>query len=286
MLIEKIGNRGVMFTFADNITVYLIDAGKKYFLCDTHLGPYSMEYIKQYICCQGHEKEAIIFNSHADWDHIWGNCAFANAVIIGHEACRKRMQEIGPFDLARLPEYHRGQITLVLPNLTFSDKMSFEDEGVNFIHSPGHTMDSALCFDRKDSVLFVGDLVEDPIPYLDDYDLDIYLKTLEFIKSFPARIKISSHSGIVDNTLIDRNISYVKDIFAGKSIDGAKYKDYQSVHKYNLNNRLFLPFERTVREKLGERFDYGFLRSEFTHLENMSHEELKEAMAGYLDRIE
>ena len=283
--ISKVGNRGVIFTFEDEITVYLINADNNWFLCDTHLGPQSMEYIKNYISMQSNKQELIVFNSHSDWDHIWGNCVFEDGIIIGHETCRKRMNEIGAFDLARLPEYHCGTIKIVLPNLTFTDRLTFAEDGIEFIYAPGHTIDSSICFDRKDSVLFVGDLVEYPIPYLDFEDLETYIKTLNFIKKFPASVKVSSHSGIIDNALIERNTKYVKDIFQGNSIDPMVYHECPSVHNFNINNRLFLKYEKMVREKLGQNFDYTLFRSNFEDLKTIGYTDLQKALELYLARL-
>ena len=282
---SKVGNRGIILTFDDDITVYLINTDNHWFLCDTHLGPQSMKYIKDYISMQSSKKTVIVFNSHSDWDHIWGNCMFQGGIIIGHETCRKRMNEIGQFDLARLTEYHRGIIKLVLPNLTFSDRLTFAEDEIEFIYAPGHTIDSSVCFDRKDSVLYVGDLVEYPIPYLDFNDLAIYIKTLDFVKSFPARVKISAHSGIIDNTLIERNTAYVKAIFLGNPIDPMVYQDCPSVHNFNINNRLFLKYENMVREKLGDNFDYTLFRSNFIDLKEVGYTDLQTALELYYAQL-
>jgi len=282
--VSKVGNRGVIFTFEDDITVYLIKTDKYWFLCDTHLGPESMEYIEKYILAQP-KKEVIVFNSHSDWDHIWGNCSFRDKIIIGHETCRKRMNEIGQFDLARLSEYHRGNINLLLPNLTFSDRLIFEEDEIEFTYAPGHTVDSSVCFDRKDGVLFVGDLVEYPIPYLDFDDLEAYIKTLNFIKNFPAKIKISSHSGIIDNVLIDCNITYIKNIFDGNPIDPIVYQECASVHNFNINNRLFLKYESMVREKLKDNFDYTSFRNNFEDLKKVSYMNLQKALVLYFEHL-
>lgn len=286
MLMREVQKRGLLFTFADNISVYLISTDKKYFICDTHLGPRSMEAVKQHIASQWPNKEIVIFNSHADWDHIWGNCAFPEAIIIGHETCRKRMQEIGAYDLAQLTEYHQGEIKLVLPSLTFSDKLVFEEEEVEFIYAPGHTIDCALCFDRQDSVLFVGDLIEYPLPYLDYHDLEAYIKTLEFIRNFRAKVIISAHSGIVEDRLIDDNIAYIKDVLLGNPINAAQFSEYRHVHQVNVNNMILLQFERIAREKLGKDFDYRSWRGAFKHWEHMCPEKLTEALKRYVDCIE
>lgn len=283
MVIQEIGTRGVIFTYEDDISVYLIKGDHSYILCDTHLGPLSMDIIKDYISTTHlPEKEILIFNSHSDWDHIWGNCAFPDAKIIAHEKARTRMFEIGKYELQRLAKFHNGEIELKLPSLTFSDKLALPDEGIEFIYAPGHTIDSSLCFDQKDSVLFVGDLVESPIPYLDYYYLDVFIKTLEFIKGFPSMIKLSAHSGIISDKLIERNISYIKGILHGESISSEMIGSSVEVHQYNLNNRLLLQYEPLIRDKLGKKFDYASYKSNFMNLGKVSTEDFKVEIENYI----
>lgn len=219
MIIEKVGNRGTIFMFQEGDTafsqdtyVYLIDAGEKLFLCDTHVGPKSMEIVKDYINSQGlGNKELIVFNSHGDWDHIWGNCAFPNEIIIAHESCRHRMLENGEKDLEKFKgKYHDGSFGLKLPNLTFDSRLKFEEYDIEFMYAPGHTVDSAICYDKKDSVLFVGDLVEHPYPYLNYDDLEAYISSLEYIKSIGAQTVLCGHSGKADENLINKNIAFIK----------------------------------------------------------------------------
>lgn len=281
MDIQTVGKRGVIFTFDDNISVYLIAADKSLFLCDSHLGPRSMEAVRHYIRQHWPKKEIVLFNSHADWDHIWGNCAFPGALIIGHEQCRARIRQTGQYDLERLADQHRGEIVLVPPNLTFSAELSFPEEEVSFIHAPGHTADSALCFDRRDTVLFVGDLVEAPIPYLDFPDLARYIKTLEIIKHMPAKIKISAHSGIVDEALIDRNIAYIRAVLLNEPVDTGDDETCKSVHNININNLLLLQWERVLRDRHGENFNYLGLRVAFPDWETMAPADLSSALESY-----
>ncbi|EGW37932.1 MBL fold metallo-hydrolase [Desulfosporosinus sp. OT] len=282
MIIQEIGIRGVIFTYEDDISVYLIKGDHQIVLCDTHLGPRSMNVVKDYLLTQSSPKELLVFNSHSDWDHIWGNCAFKGAKIIGHEKLKPRMQEIGYYELDLLRKFHNGEIQLRYPNLTFSEKLSLEDEDIEFIYAPGHTIDSALCFDRRDSILFIGDLVEYPIPYLDYYDLDVFIKTLELIKHFPAQIKISAHSGIVDNDLIERNLSYIQGIQLGQPIAPEMIESSAEVHQYNLNNRLLLKYEPFIREKLGESFDYTSYKNNFMDIGQVNSDDFEATLAKYL----
>lgn len=285
MNIREIGTRGVIFTYEDDISLYLIKSDHHFVLCDTHLGPLSMNVIKDYLLTQLTPKELIVFNSHSDWDHIWGNSAFVGAKIIAHEKARTRMQELGEFELNRLTKFHNGEIELKYPTLTFSEKLTLEDEDIEFIYAPGHTIDSSLCFDRRDSVLFVGDLVEFPIPYLDYYDLDAFIKTLERIKYFPAETKLSAHSGIVSNDLIERNLSYVKGIQLGQAIPPDMIGLSTEVHQYNINNRLLLKYEPLIREKYGKSFNYTSYKSNFLDLGQVNSDNFEAALGKYLREL-
>ncbi|AFM39504.1 Zn-dependent hydrolase, glyoxylase [Desulfosporosinus acidiphilus SJ4] len=285
MIIQEIGQRGVIFTFDDEISVYLIKGDHYHVLCDTHLGPASMNAVKDYLPYRLRPKELLVFNSHSDWDHIWGNCAFEDALIIGHETTRTRMLEIGNFELNRLKKFHNGRIELKYPNLTFQEKLTLADEGIEFIYAPGHTIDSSLCFDQRDSVLFVGDLVEFPIPYLDYYDLHAFVQTLEYIRNFPARTKLSAHSGIVADDLIERNLAYIEKIQQGQSVPRDMIGPSVEVHQYNLNNLLLLKYEPLIRKKFGPNFDYSAYKSNFSDLGTIPSEDFKAKLQNYLKRL-
>lgn len=282
MNLKTIGRRGCMITFDDNISVYLIHGERRVFLCDTHLGPDSMMAIKAYVGANWEDKEIVVFNSHSDWDHIWGNCAFDQGLIIAHDSCRTRMIERGDYELKQKVQYHQGAIRITLPNLTFDQQLTFTEDGVIFIHAPGHTVDSAVCFDRCDSVLFVGDLVEDPIPYLDAYDLEKYLITLDFVKNFSAGVTISAHSGIVDTALIDRNMAYIRDMLADKPVEACRYQGAAEVHQFNLKNRILLKYEQILRERLGGQFNYTAWLEGMSYLQAMRGDDLEAALQCYL----
>lgn len=280
MRIQHCGSRGTIFTFSDNISLYLIEASDRYFLCDTHLGPDSMAAVTEYLGKSLRKKPLIVFNSHSDWDHIWGNCAFADTMIIGHTLCRQRILENGAFDLARLASYHCGEVTLRPPNVTFSDRLVFDEAQLEFRHMPGHTADSAICIDYKDQVLFVGDLVEQPIPYLDFADLSGYIETLEWLIAYPAKVKLTAHSGIVDDCLIEQNIKYIQAVMIGTPVDSRVYQESAHVHRFNINNQFVLQYERTMAEQ-GKIFAYQAFRNQYPSFENYSIEELESRLIDF-----
>lgn len=235
MLIRQMGTRGMMVTFDDQISLYLITCSRFYLLCDTHLGPESMAIVQQILDKEPRPEKTRIFNSHADWDHIWGNASFPGSLIIAHDSCRSRMAERGAFDLAHHATMTRGVVQIRLPDCTFSERLTFDDEGISFSHAPGHTIDSAICYDMVDQVLYLGDLVEDPIPYLDAADLDQYLATLQTLLDHPAQILVSAHSGPVSRDLIRSNMAYIRSFRDGAVFAPESFGGYAPVHRWNLN---------------------------------------------------
>lgn len=275
-----------ILTFDDNISVLLIIGSRFTFLCDTHLGPESMKKVQNELGTISHPEQMVIFNSHSDWDHVWGNCEFSHNLIIGHSTCRDRLKERGEYDLISHSSMTRGIVTITLPNMTFDSRLTFEEDDVEFIYAPGHTIDSSLCFDRKDSILYVGDLVEDPIPYLDYERTDLYLNTLEMLLTFPADIMVSAHSGIIVRDLIRANIAYIQAVQEGKSIDNSRFGAYDNVHQLNLNTRIMFCYEKEVRDILKEKFDFLSFWSLFPNFEKKSSDELEINLKQYLMEIE
>lgn len=301
MDIKQIQNRGALFSFEDETAVYLINGENRVYLCDTHLGPGSMDFVREYISAHHlDKKEVIVFNTHSDWDHIWGNCAFKDSVIIGHESCRERIMERGEYDLEKMPrEYRMGDVKLVPPNLTFSSSLRFEQDEIEFIYAPGHTIDSSICFDTRDSVAFIGDLVEYPFPILGYEDMDAYLKTLEFIRDLPAKVKITAHSGIVEDKLIHDNIAYIRGLLSNTPLP-VEYEQFQDMHEINIKRLMILKYEDTIRKKKGKIFDYisykrkfweslnvdfEDLKRESIQIKNKSYEQLEAAFKAYIERL-
>src|SRR5690348_3825626 len=56
---------------------------------DTLLCPEDMAPLQVHLA--GHGRPVIVVNTHADWDHFWGNAAFPGAPIVGHRLCRERI---------------------------------------------------------------------------------------------------------------------------------------------------------------------------------------------------
>lgn len=220
-LIEKVGARGTLFVFDDldglPTAVYLIDGPKHWFVIDTFLGPDSMAPVRKVVDRRRPSKPVVVLNTHHHWDHVWGNCAFLNSTIASHRLTKERMVEHGHEELVSYGKYQRGEVSVILPQMLFDDRLAFEENGVEFFHSPGHTEDSSSCYDRADKVLLVGDNVELPLPYLNWGGLDMYLKTLEGYERMGAARVIAGHCPRVTAEVIDVNKEYLREFMSGNT---------------------------------------------------------------------
>jgi cyclase len=217
MKVERIGSRGYLFTFDDllkehgcDTRVYVINGERHFFICDTYLGTDIVKTVMGYMNENCGDKKVIVFNSHSDWDHIWGNCFFKDEIILSHESCVKRIDEFGTGQLEEFKAYHRGKVEVVKPNLTFESEIYFPEEGIRFFYSPGHTVDSSSCLDEVDKALYAGDNLEYPNPYIQWDNLREYQRTLERYLSFDIDIFISCHSGIFNREMVRKNLEYIK----------------------------------------------------------------------------
>ncbi|MCY6356787.1 MBL fold metallo-hydrolase [Clostridium sp. ZS2-4] len=219
MKVEKLGSRGYVFTFFELVNsefncttnVYLIDGKNYFFLCDTFLGPKSMVEIEKFIHRYLKEKTIIVFNSHSDWDHIWGNCFFENSMIISHARCRNDIEKNALDELNKYKQYSQGNVNICLPNVTFKDKINFIEDEIEFFYSPGHTNNSASCLDMKDNVLFAGDNVESPYPYLTCNNFKVYEETLNNYLKIKADYIIPGHGEITNYKLVRENLRHIKE---------------------------------------------------------------------------
>jgi glyoxylase-like metal-dependent hydrolase (beta-lactamase superfamily II) len=238
MKVQEVGTRGFLFTFDDpyRTNVYAINGEKYLFICDTFLGPDPMKEVLKFLKDKGFtSKPIVVFNSHHDYDHIWGNQLFKDSIILAHNLCRTKIEEIGESDLKDYKDHKKGDVEITLPNTLFSSKVLFIDEGVEFFHSPGHTDDSSSCYDQIDEVLFVGDNIESPYPYLRKLNIAMYSDTLDDYISRNPIVVICGHDDLMfTDKMIRENLEYLKN-FAPMKIDRTDFtKKHRGIHYTNL----------------------------------------------------
>jgi len=239
MKVQKVGSRGYVFTFEDpyKLNIYVINGEEHIFICDTGFGSDSVNELLDYLrTIDIHSKPFIVFNSHADYDHVWGNHVFKESEIIAHELSPEIFQKEGEEILEKYEKHKRGEVVLTPPNRLFKEKIVFKVEGVEFYHSPGHTLESSSCFDHKEKILFVGDNIEFPFPYINFLNLENYCDSLREYLTRNAKIIISGHDEVMfDESLIQKNLQYLETI-QSKNIDRKNFtKQHRGIHFQNIS---------------------------------------------------
>ncbi len=196
MKIQKIGKRSLVFTYKFtewNLNLHVIKGERYNYVIDTGCGPENvlplMEHIKG--------KPVVVINTHYHWDHVWGNCAFPDSIIISHPLCRELAREKWDEMTAKYGHYIAGSVQMRLPDVTFEGSLYFDDDGIRIFHTPGHTIDSISVYDEKDMVLNAGDNIGDTpqeiVPSLACAN-EVYINTLEMYKGVKFEACISGHN--------------------------------------------------------------------------------------------
>jgi glyoxylase-like metal-dependent hydrolase (beta-lactamase superfamily II) len=180
---------------------------------DTLICPEDMAPVRDLLAERG--LPVIVINTHADWDHTWGNSAFPDVPIIAHRLCRAAMLTEGVATLAqkRVEEPDRfGNVVIVPPTVTFSEFMDIDLGGLTLsMHAlPGHTADEIVVHLPEIGVLLAGDAAEWPIPTTATGPLRPWAEAL---RAWAARddvqAVIPSHGPVSDSQLLLDNATYL-----------------------------------------------------------------------------
>lgn len=118
----------------------------------------------------------LVINTHADYDHAWGNQLFAGtnapfpAPIIGSQCCADRLRTSE--EAALLQEMQRaepeifGDVYLTPPTVCFDGELMIDggDLTLHLIPTPGHTEDHLSIYIPEIATLLAGDAAELPYP--------------------------------------------------------------------------------------------------------------------------
>jgi cyclase len=236
---EKIalGGRCLLFRFQElaglDTYVLAIHGESGIFIIDTFLGPQSMAQVLGPVRAEFGCKPFIIINSHFHWDHIWGNCLFAKSWIIGHSKCREFTLSRGPDELSEYKDLIQGDVILTPPNVVFETTMAFPEDEIELFYSPGHTEDSISVWDSRDKILFAGDNLERPIPYISKGMIHAHCQTLRRYLEFPASRIIAGHCLADNKSIISDNLKYLESLESGHC-DSYLSEPHRSIHLANL----------------------------------------------------
>ncbi len=206
------------------VDCYAIATERFIAICDSSLRPQDSATLLQTLRSETHHRQVIAINSHADWDHVWGNSTFSPSPtipimpIIAHDKALARWQS----DEMRtiLADYQQRyaifhDVVLTPPNITFNDTLTLHggDLTLELFYTPGHQADHIAIWIAQLQVLLAFDAVEYPFPSIENaQSVPLMLHTLQHFITLAPRIVLCSHGETTDAALVQHNLAYIQSI--------------------------------------------------------------------------
>lgn len=120
----------------------------------------------------------LVIDTHADWDHCWGNQLFSGndaihpAPIVATRRCAERLASPEAHEtLARLSAEDAqrfAEVRITPPTLLFDNRLTIDggDLTLELFATPGHTPDHLSIYIPQLRLLLAGDAAEEPFPFV------------------------------------------------------------------------------------------------------------------------
>ena len=192
----------------------------------------------------------VLVNTHCHSDHVFGNQVFEDCRIISTIFTNEIMKERKQSTEENLKTWAENNpdlkekwqnLKIVLPNETFTGKLTLDDEGmqIEIIETHGHTRGSAFVYVPSDTLIFSGDLIfSETFPYGGDPTANPYLwiEAIDKMLELRANIIIPGHGPVTSNKELELHKKYLTELT--KKIEELVE---QNVPKEELINRTDLP---------------------------------------------
>ena len=166
-------------------------------------------------------RQLLIVNTHADYDHAWGNQLFAApnsrtpAPIIGTRDCAQRMRSRDEQEQLERLRCHQpdtyADVRLCPPTILFDDALTIDggDLTLSLFATPGHSPDHCSLYIPEIHTLLAGDAAELPFPFVGDGGLVDLRASLARLAALDARTALYCHAPpSAGPPLVENNIAY------------------------------------------------------------------------------
>lgn len=203
------------------VDAYMVMGERYVVLLDTLLCPGDVAAIMHAIEPELGGRQMLCVDSHADWDHAWGNNYFSSersVPILAHTLCRERLNSEEAH--RRLVDYQARtpvfrEVQLVAPTLTFNEQLTIHAGGltIELLHAPGHCQDQIVAWLPEIRLLLAFDAVEMPLPCIRNAAcVPPMFATLQRLVALNAQRVLCSHGKTTSPALVSENLAYVREI--------------------------------------------------------------------------
>ena len=203
------------------VDAYIVITDRHVIVLDTLLCPEDVSIMMQSVNNELRGRSLLCIDSHADWDHAWGNCYFTGeniAPIIAHDHCLTRMQSTEAYnellDFQQLSSTFKN-VFLLPPTITFNQRFTIHDSNltIELLHAPGHHLDQIVAWIPELRLLLAFDAVEKPLPLIEGANCVPHMfTTLEHLIALQPLRVLCSHGKTTSPDQIKQNLAYIREI--------------------------------------------------------------------------
>ncbi len=203
------------------VDAYIVITDRHVIVLDTMMCPEDVSTMLQSVSSELHGRSLLCIDSHADWDHAWGNCFFTGenvAPIIAHDHCLTRLQSTETHN-ELLDFQHRSSafknVFLLPPTITFNQRFTIHDSNltIQLLHAPGHHLDQIVAWIPELRLLLAFDAVEKPLPLIESVSCVPHMfTTLEQLIALQPQRVLCSHGKTTSPEQVKQNLAYIREI--------------------------------------------------------------------------
>ncbi len=207
---------------APTVDSFMLITERYLVIIDTLLNPETAEtllsFARPYLTDR---RQLLVVNTHADWDHCWGNQLFtganpiAPAPILASSHCATRFATEMAATLQRQQTAEPARfrhVQPVGPTITFDHHLTIDggDLTLELFPAPGHTEDHLAIFVPELALLLAGDAAEAPFPFADTVEgLRVLRATLGTLMARNPQSAFYCHAPVHSGpALLAQNLAY------------------------------------------------------------------------------
>jgi glyoxylase-like metal-dependent hydrolase (beta-lactamase superfamily II) len=217
-----VGDHVRRFRLGDEVDSFVVRTERLLVVVDTLSTPGDARRLREQIAGDCAGRSLIVVDTHADYDHAWGNSVFADVPIVGHVRCGERLTGAqAAADIARWSAEMPGRFDEVVatpPSILHGDDGLVLDGGdvtIELIHTPGHSDDHISLHLRELGIVLAGDAAEVPFPHVDTpAGLVRARASLERLAALGAAHVLPCHGGTTDPAILERNLAWLDAVVA------------------------------------------------------------------------
>ncbi len=220
------------FRCEGEVDTFVVGTERWLVIVDTHSTPALARQLAAQCIGPGDAQRLLVVNTHADYDHAWGNQIFGGpeasypAPIVGHELCAERLAgDDGRLSSAKQRELQPGRfddLVLIPPDLTVGNgglTIRGGDLTLVLLHTPGHTEDHLSVWIPELRVVIAGDAAEHPFPHIDTPEGIVRARaSLARLRALDPLYVLPCHGDTTDLALLERNIAYLDAVVADPTL--------------------------------------------------------------------